>query len=691
MSTDLKQFHDAFFEESFEALDDMESGLLNLDIDTFNSAAINTIFRAAHSIKGCSATFGFSEIASFVHLMETALDEMRDGMLPTTQDLVDLLLKSLDTLRNMLSATEAGTPIDTAKVESVAGELKTFLESNLAATADQPPQSVATRPALQSSIGWKIFFRPALDLMKTGNDPLRLIKILSEIGDVETEADVNSVLDFRAIDPEDCYMAWHIALKGEASEAEIREVFEWVEDDCELDIHPITMESLESSEKQAQPKIPNPHQQSPQSYQTDDNQQQPATGTDSVSIRVGIDKVDTIINMVGELVITQSMLDQLGSDIEGDLTDSSMFEKLREGLVQLERNTRELQESVMRIRMLPISYVFNRVPRIVHDLSKKLNKLVSIKMSGEGTELDKTVLEKIGDPLVHLIRNAIDHGIETPEQRRAVGKAENGTIFLNAFHKGGNIIVEIRDDGAGLDNVKIKQTAMKRGLLENTDTVDDQQLFDLIFHPGFSTAEVVSDVSGRGVGMDVVRKNIKSLGGTIEVMSTEGEGTCFTIRLPLTLAILDGQLVRVGNETYIIPLISIIESLQIKPEKINRVGGQAELYQLRDEYISVLRMHELFSVKHDQDHEGQELMVVVEGDGRKVGLVVDDLLSQQQVVIKSLETNYNRVEGISGATILGDGTVALITDITGLIGLSNQNQYVRASENTGYIRKFAAA
>ena len=691
MTTDLKQFHDAFFDESFEALDDMESGLLNLDIDTFNSAAINTIFRAAHSIKGCSATFGFAEIASFVHLMETALDEMREGVLPTTQELVDLLLKSLDTLRTMLKSTQAGTSVDNAKAELVANEMKTFLETNLAANNSQVQQNRSSVPvSQQSSIGWVIHFRPALDLMKTGNDPLRLFKLLNEIGEIETEADAGAVLDFRTIDPEDCYLAWRITLKGEATESEIKEVFEWVEDDCDLEIRPITMDHLELPGK-SKPLNTRPPLDTPQTYQADDNAPQSVNSSDSVSIRVGIDKVDAIINMVGELVITQSMLEQLGNDFEGSVTDNAKFEKLREGLVQLERNTRELQESVMRIRMLPISYVFNRVPRIVHDLSKKLNKLVNIKMSGEGTELDKTVLEKIGDPLVHLIRNAIDHGIESPAERDAAGKAESGNIYLNAYHKGGNIIVEIRDDGAGLNKTRIAQTAVKRGLLENTDAVDDQQLFDLIFHPGFSTAEVISDVSGRGVGMDVVRRNIKALGGTIEVMSTKGEGTCFTIRLPLTLAILDGQLVRVGTETYIVPLISIIESLQIKPEKINKVAGQAELYRLRDEYITVLRMHELFGARGDLQGVSEGLMVVVEGDGRKVGLVVDDLLAQQQVVIKSLETNYNRVEGISGATILGDGTVALIADISGLIGLSSQSQFMSATDTGNTDRHTAAA
>ncbi|MGD8569460.1 MAG: chemotaxis protein CheA [Gammaproteobacteria bacterium] len=681
MSTDLKQFHNAFFEESFEALDDMESGLLNLDVDAVYGDVINTIFRAAHSIKGCSATFGFEEIASFVHVMETVLDEMRDQTLTPTQELVDLLLKALDVLRTMLSSTQAGVPVERDRVQQLTGELESYLRDNRdSGNSDSSGKATLVNAGQQSSIGWEIYFRPGLHLLQTGNDPLRMFRILSDLGDLDTTAITDEVPNFRVIDGEDCYLAWRILLKGETTEAEIREVFEWVEDECELDIKPISMENLAVEDKTAQ--SGNAVHAGTRAHNTaDDNGSLNTGNSDSVSIRVDIDKVDAIINMVGELVITQSMLDQLGYEFAEHTVDTARIQKLREGLSQLERNTRDLQESVMRIRMLPISYVFNRVPRIVHDLSKKLNKNVDIKMTGEGTELDKTVLEKIGDPLVHLIRNAIDHGIEQPDARRVAGKPSAGTIFLNAFHKGGSIIVEIRDDGAGLNKSKLRQTAIKRGLLGNEDMPDDQQLFDLIFNPGFSTADTISDVSGRGVGMDVVRRNMKALGGNIEVSSVEGEGSCFTIKLPLTLAILDGQLARVGNETYIIPLISIIESLQIKPDKLNRVAGKSEFYRLRDEYISILRMGELLGAHHHIQSLDDRLMIVVEGDGKKVGLIVDDLLAQQQVVIKSLESNYRQVKGISGATILGDGTVALIADIADLIGLSSQPRSSSARSN----------
>jgi two-component system chemotaxis sensor kinase CheA len=372
------------------------------------------------------------------------------------------------------------------------------------------------------------------------------------------------------------------------------------------------------------------------------------------------------MNTVGELVITQSMLTQLGTKLTG-----SLAEQIRAGLAQLERNVRELQESVMRVRMLPISFVFSRFPRMVRDLSGRLGKQVELKVTGDQTELDKTVLEKIGDPLVHLVRNSVDHGIEMPQARAAAGKPVVGVISLEAYHKGGNIVVEVSDDGGGLQQERILAKARERGLVGATETLTDEQVYDLIFMAGFSTADQATDISGRGVGMDVVRRNIKELGGAIEVRSTAGRGSRFIITLPLTLAIVDGQSVSVGTETYIVPLVTIIESLQLQPGGINRVGGHQEVFWFRDGYVPVVRLHEVFGVKPRATELHQGLIMVVEGEGRRVGLFVDDLLGQQQVVIKSLETNFRRVEGVSGATILGDGAVALILDVPGLIRVAS--------------------
>ena len=386
-------------------------------------------------------------------------------------------------------------------------------------------------------------------------------------------------------------------------------------------------------------------------------------GAEPNSIRVATEKVDNIINLVGELLITQSMLCGFADGINPDDLD-----RLRQGLTQLARNTRELQASVMQIRMLPISFAFNRFPRIVHDLSRKLGKKVELKLVGEGTELDKTVLEKINDPLVHLVRNALDHGLETPDQRLAAGKLENGTIELRAFHEGGNIIIEVRDDGAGLNKAKILKKARERALIAPDQDLTDEQIDNLIFMPGFSTADQLSDVSGRGVGMDVVRRNINDLGGHVGISSKEGHGSTIRIRLPLTLAILDGQLVRVGKEVYVISLLAIVETIQVTKQLINTLAGRTEVFRLRDEYLPVVKLCDQFGVEPDSRSAEEGLLVVVESDGRRVGVLVDELLAQQQVVIKSLESNFKSVSGIAGATILGDGQVALIIDVPGLIG-----------------------
>ena len=402
---------------------------------------------------------------------------------------------------------------------------------------------------------------------------------------------------------------------------------------------------------------------------------------DAGSIRVGVDKVDSLINLVGELVITQSMLSELGNDF-----DLSKVEKLTAGLEQLLQNTKELQESVMRIRMLPISFAFNRFPRLIHDLAKKTGKDIELIINGENTELDKTVMEQIGDPLVHLVRNAVDHGIEPAEKRLAAGKSEQGTIWLDAYHQGGSIVIEIKDNGGGINREAVFNKALEKGLIDANASLSDQQVFDLIFEPGFSTAKAVSDISGRGVGMDVVKKNIQALGGRIQVDSVPGEGSTFKVYLPLTLAILDGQLVKVGDEVFVIPLITIVESLQIKPEQINRVSGDMVLYRLREDNVPVIPIFELFNLPAAHQAVDNALMVVVEADGQKVGLMVDDLLAQQQVVIKSLKDNYQDVSGISGATILGDGSVAMILDIPGIITMA---QKIAADKQAERIARYA--
>ncbi|PHS27219.1 MAG: chemotaxis protein CheA [Methylophaga sp.] len=685
MSIDISQFHDVFFEESFEGLDAMETGLLNLDEGAADVDAINTIFRAAHSIKGGAGTFGFMAVSEFTHVMETLLDEMRNGQREVTSDSTNLLLEAVDVLREMLSAVQQKTDTDEERIADVNQRLEAMLSGEkleVAGSVDEGTSNAATVEASpeQKIAGWEIKFQPHKHLFQTGNDPVRMLRELASLGELTSQLNDDGLPDFADLEPEDSYLSWQLTLKGNIPKEEVVEIFEWVDDDCDLVIEAIiqaptnveiAVAQLDKNEVGSQPVAEVQQESKPEKTAAPatpsvkaEAKKTAATPPATTSIRVGTDKIDSLINLVGELVITQSMLSQIGDNFVPD-----MLPQLIDGLAQLERNSREMQEAIMRIRMLPISFAFNRFPRLVHDLSDKSGKKVELKLTGEQTELDKTVMEKIGDPLVHLVRNSLDHGLETPDVRLAAGKDETGTIQLNAYHQGGNIIIEIVDDGAGLNEEKILSKAVEKGLVEVNAELSPEKIHELIFLPGFSTADEVTDISGRGVGMDVVRSNITGLGGSVEIKSKRGEGSTFTIRLPLTLAIMDGQTIRVANENYIIPLISIIETLEVKESDMKYVSAKGELYPLRDEYVPVIRLYDIFNLTPTTMDLEEGLLVIVEGEGQKVGLFIDDLLGQQQVVIKSLETNYRKVIGLSGATILGDGTVALILDVPGLMAL----------------------
>ena len=669
MTVDVSQFHQVFFEESLEHLANMESALLQLEGGGNDPEVVNVIFRGAHSIKGGGATFGFQAVAEFTHLVETLLERIRSAKTVITPDIIAMLLESVDVLREMIGALQAGTEIDVTRSAALQQRLTNMLAQAGEGLADSPAgaQVVSASESVDDA-GWRIQFRPHRHFFRTGNDPYRILRELADLGHLEVKADISALPSFLDMDPEECYLAWNLVLNGKISRAEIDEAFAWVEGDCDLIIEPLATPIQAASTKTTAEVRRADEKPASLMAERRAGQDRRAEGE---SIRVSIEKIDTIINMVGELVITQSMLSEVGAMVHG-LNDTAL-ENLRDGLAQLERNTRELQEGVMRIRMLPISFAFSRFPRLVHDLSSKLGKKVELKLSGEQTELDKTVMEKIGDPLVHLVRNALDHGIEAPEVRRSQGKPEVGQIHLEACHQGGNIVIEVSDDGAGLNRERIAAKARERGLLAEGVEPDEERILDLIFDPGFSTAESVSDVSGRGVGMDVVRRNIRDLGGNVEVSSQPGQGSRFTIRLPLTLAILDGQLVRVGDQVYVAPLVSIVESLQVRAERINAVAGRGEVYRLREEYIPIMDLRRMFGIDTANSTLSGSLLVVVEGEGKKLGLVVDDLLGQQQVVIKSLETNFRPVACISGATILGDGTVALILDAGQLVNAACGN------------------
>jgi len=680
MSIDLSQFIPTFLEESFEGLELMESSLLNLeqgDIDT-----INAIFRAAHSIKGGAGTFGFNRVTDFTHEVETLLDEMRDGRRDIVQTDVDLLLQSVDCIKLLIESARDGIECTDPNINEVHLALERTLNKEQSDIIDDCVDSVETADISNSQ--WEISFIPHHEMLQTGNDVLHIISALGELGPVSTVVECKNIPPLDSLHAEECYMSWFITLESTCQKEEIEEIFEWVEDECDLvitlnefsseepPINPQVNTKLNNDEDDTEITVAQPKKEDiPQ--ETNTVVKNKNTTNEGGSIRVGIDKVDALINRVGELVITQAMLKKVGTDLINE--DNELIEKLMEGLVQLEGNTRDLQEDVMRIRMLPISFVFNRFPRMVYDISAKLEKKIELKLSGEQTELDKTVMEKIGDPLVHLVRNSLDHGLETPQERLDAGKEETGTVHLHAYHQGGYIVIDISDDGRGLNTARIKDKAIEKGLMSSEQTLSDQEINELIFAPGFSTADEVSELSGRGVGMDVVRRNIESLGGHVALTSQAGKGSTFSVSLPLTLAILDGQLIRVASEIYIVPLVSIIESAQVNSKQVKAVAGNPSVYLFRDEYIPIYSIRELFSLpcnKHDYD---ESMVIIVESNGNKYALLVDDLLDQQQFVLKSIDANYMTVEGVSGATILGDGSVAFIIDIKGLNSLKLKNSH----------------
>ncbi|MDY6812659.1 MAG: chemotaxis protein CheA [Pseudomonadota bacterium] len=697
MDEELRQILQIFLEESSENLDVLEQGLLRLEQGPAAGEELNVIFRAAHSIKGGAATFGLDPVAEFTHVMETLLDQLRSGRRQADAAVVRVLLQAVDALRALLAgAVEDDATAALASAAPVREALEAVLAvvpgTDAAPAGPAGPQATVgdgAAPAGEDAGGWRLQFLPHPDIWQQGNDPARILRALGGLGELHLRADLTQVPSLEALDPAQCHLGWQGVLRGEVSQAQIEELFDWVAEQCELRLEALDATALRSAlaeldssatgeatapaaatgnaaDGAADPVGPAHETATPPAPRAAAAAPASVAGRSSNFMRVSTEKIDALLNLVGELVITQSMLQTFGGALEEDGKSG-----MRDGLLQLERHTRELQERVMQIRMLPISFTFNRLPRLVHDLSAKLDRQVELRFSGEHTELDKTVLEQLADPLVHLVRNALDHGIEAPAVREAKGKAPTGLLHLSAFHEAGNVIIRISDDGNGLDGERILAKARERGLIEPQETPDETQLHQLIFHPGFSTAEQVSDVSGRGVGMDVVSRNIVSLGGRIEVQSSPGVGTSFTIRLPLTLAILDGQLIRVGSQIYVVPLLAILETIQLRDAQLRAPVQNGEVCRVRDEYVPVVRLARLLDCREAQPEPAQMLMIV-ESDGQRIGLAVNDLLSQQQVVIKSLQHNYRHVPGIAGATILGDGRVALILDVQALSSLRCQ-------------------
>ena len=656
MNIDLQRFHATFFAESREGLDAMEDGLLALEAGTQDGETIHSVFRAAHSIKGGAGTFGFQTIADVTHVLETLLDELRAGQRQLSADATEAMLGSVDVLRALLSEAEHGQAADPAQVQAILTRLRLVLDGNATATATKAVEAT-------SASGWQVGFRPATGLFLSGNDPLRILRELAALGPVQCQPDLSGLPGFAELDPLNAHLGWDITLDAACTQAAVADVFSWVEDECELSIAPIGSAAPAAPSAVAEPATVTA---APAVAATAAAAPAPAPAPAAASeaessIRVSVDKVDALINLVGELVITQAMIKQVSTSI-----DPAHAEKLLAGLDLLERNTRDLQEAVISVRMLPVDAVFRRFPRLVRDLSSRLGKQVRLRTLGEGTELDKGLIEKIADPLVHLVRNSIDHGLELPDVRLAAGKDGTGTLTLAASHQGGHIVIEVADDGRGLDRERILGKARERGLAV-PENPTDSQVWDLIFQPGFSTADAVTDLSGRGVGMDVVRRNIQSLGGEVQIESHAGRGTRTLIRLPLTLAILDGMTVAAAEQTLILPLAYVIEALQPQDVDINTVAGDGRVLRVRGEYLPLISLRGVYGYDGDQQEAPTGLVVVVESDGQKLALEVDELIGQQQVVVKNIEHNYRRIDGVSGATILGDGRVALIVDIGGLV------------------------
>ncbi|SCK05578.1 chemotaxis protein CheW [Vogesella sp. LIG4] len=699
MSFDMSQFHQVFFDETAEHLANMESLLLAIDIASPDSEDLNAIFRAAHSIKGGAATFGFSDLADLTHVLENLLDKVRKLELPLSRQIVDAALQSGDLLKDMLAHHRGADAVPSARVDA----LKQVLVQ-LAVSQQAAPAVAAIEVAAAVSARLHIELHPPLALpeadiwQRLGNlGELEIInQSAAEIGLpaialLTTRVGRDEVAEMLAfvLEPASFRVLADVTIEddgfglfGVADDAALAADVLHEEDGFGLfaplpatvavaDPHIAYEEDgfglfqpLPAVAANPVPPAPVATVEAPPAPQAGTRVEARASGTAQSgenSIRVSTEKVDLLLNLVGELVITQSMLVQYGGGL-----DTVAHEKLLNSISLLQRNSRELQEAVMSIRMMPISFVFQRFPRVVRDLAAKLDKQVELKMVGESTELDKGFIEKLSDPLTHLVRNSLDHGIESPQERLAKGKQAGGLLTLRAFHEGGSIVIEVTDDGAGLHRDKILAKARERGLAVQ-DGMSDAEVWALIFEPGFSTASEVTDVSGRGVGMDVVRKNIVAMGGRIDISSMADIGTTMTIRLPLTLAIMDGMSVMVGEETYVLPLNYILESLQPRPEDVKLIVGRGRIVSIRGEYLPIVNIADAFNIVPQYQAPEQAILIVVEAGGQKYALQVDELLGQQQFVVKNIEANYRKVEGLSGATILGDGRVALILDVGAIV------------------------
>ncbi len=726
MEIDLHQFYQIFFQESEEHIQNLESSLLKLEEFPDDKELLNGIFRAAHTIKGSAGSIGLILISEFTHLLETILDKLRNHEIQADSGLVNLLLQSVDCIKGMVKGVKDEGEADSGIAESLRPRLEAVLnEVGCSEFGDKAVQSLtslktpnAQRPTPNSKPIDRLFdikFEPDPLIMQKGMNPLNLIRALGVLGEVLTvRLDTSKIPYLTEIDPERLYLSWEILFLTKERRASIESVFEFVRDDSQVAVtllspaselelppheeHDIEVKEVREAMKELDSRSPKllgnlllkegavSEEQLASALTEQQSQkkvgeilvekkaisgdklkdvlkkQEAIRNTEAPTIRVDVDKVDKLMNLVGELVIIQSMLSQVTNNfMEKDLG------RLQRAVGQLERNCREIQERVMSVRMLPIGNVFNRFPRVVRDISAERGKKVALLISGEETELDKTLIEKIADPLTHLIRNSVDHGIETQDERVAKGKPEVGKVWLSAFHQGGNVIVTVEDDGKGLDREKIVDKAIEKGLIVGAEGMTDQEVYNLIFLPGFSTAEKVTEVSGRGVGMDVVKRNIEAIGGSVSIETETGRRSRFVMKIPLTLAIIDGLTVTVGKEIFIIPITVIVESKRPKKDEVKHVKGEGEVINVRGHFVPLVRLYQFFGVEPEESDPAKALVVIVSADNKNYALLVDGLTGQQQAVIKSLGDGFRGIPGVAGATILGNGEVALIVDVPSIV------------------------
>ena len=666
MSIDLRQFHESFFSESFAGLDATEANLLRLEAGERSPELLNAIFRAIHSIKGAAGSLGFPEIGRFTHEFENVLDELRKGGFDPDAEAVDVMLACVDHVRLTLRAAKEEQPHDAERDRALLERLGALHGGAHAAPAASKGAAAAAPGAPAAQGIFRIRFRPGRSFFASGNDALKLFRVLDGMGTLAVRADFSALPEARAFDPEQCYLGWDLELATERSRQEVAEVFAWVEDDCEVAVDaPVATVAQPRAKAPDAPPVPERRREDRRKSdrrvagrRAEDADAVLQTRSDI--LHVSRAKVDGLMNAVGELVITKTILKDILSQLMHDGVG-----RLDEALEELDHHARELQDSVMAIRMQPMSFAFGRFPRLVRDLCQSSGKLVQLRVSGENAELDGTVIERLVDPLTHLVRNALDHGIESPAERVKGGKVETATLTLHAEHRGGNIEIVVGDDGRGINRDKVRAKAIEMGLASPNETLSEERIQDLIFSPGFSTADKASELSGRGVGLDVVRKNVGDVNGTIKVESAPGRGARFIIRLPLTLAIVDGMRVSLGEESYILPLASIVECIRPGAAEVRPIAGEGHVVEIRGEYLPLVPLGRIFGVQAVGHEQG--ILVVLESDGRRIALLVDALLGQEQVVIKTLEANYRRVQCVAGATILGEGRVVLILDVAALV------------------------